>query len=62
MTIPSDCSAFFYIEFFINYSTDIEIILNKETGHAMKGKGYGSMQMNINTLGKFEMYGDFQVQ
>jgi hypothetical protein len=28
----------------------------------MKGKGYGSMQMNINTLGKFEMYGDFQVQ
>ncbi|WP_445715678.1 translocation/assembly module TamB domain-containing protein [Flavobacterium sp.] len=48
--------------FDIDTDTDIEIILNKETGHAMKGKGYGSMQMNINTLGKFEMYGDFQVQ
>jgi hypothetical protein len=48
--------------FDIDTDTDIEIILNKETDHAMKGKGYGSMQMNINTLGKFEMYGDFQVQ
>lgn len=48
--------------FDIDTDTDIEIILNRETGHAMKGKGYGSMQMNINTLGKFEMYGDFQVQ
>ena len=28
----------------------------------MKGKGVGSMQMNINTLGKFEMFGDFIVQ
>lgn len=48
--------------FDIDTDTDIEIILNRETGHAMKGKGYGSMQMNINTLGKFQMYGDFQVQ
>ena len=48
--------------FDIDTDTDIEIILNRETGHAMKGRGYGSMQMNINTLGKFEMYGDFQVQ
>jgi hypothetical protein len=48
--------------FDIDTDTDIEIILNRETGHAMKGKGYGSMQMNINTLGKFEMFGDFQIQ
>lgn len=48
--------------FDIDTDTEIEIILDKETGHAMKGKGYGSMQMNINTSGKFEMYGDFQVQ
>lgn len=48
--------------FDIDTDADIEIILNKETGHAMRGNGYGSMQININTLGKFEMYGDFQVQ
>ncbi|MQP24272.1 translocation/assembly module TamB [Flavobacterium sp. LMO8] len=48
--------------FDIDTDTDIEIILNRETGHAMKGKGVGSMQMNINTLGKFEMFGDFIVQ
>ncbi len=48
--------------FDIDTDTDIEIILNRDTGHAMKGKGFGSMQMNINTLGKFEMFGDFQVQ
>ena len=48
--------------FDIDTDAEIEIILDRETGHAMKGKGYGSMQMNINTLGKFEMYGDFQIQ
>ena len=48
--------------FDIDTDADIEIILNRETGHAMKGKGVGSMQMNINTLGKFEMFGDFIVQ
>ena len=48
--------------FDIDTDADIEIILNRETGHAMKGTGVGSMQMNINTLGKFEMFGDFIVQ
>ena len=48
--------------FDIDPDADIEIILNRETGHAMKGTGVGSMQMNINTLGKFEMFGDFIVQ
>uniref|UniRef100_UPI0025C2E673 translocation/assembly module TamB domain-containing protein n=1 Tax=Flavobacterium sp. UBA6195 TaxID=1946554 RepID=UPI0025C2E673 len=48
--------------FDIDTDAEIEIILNRETGHAMKGKGVGSMQMNINTLGKFEMFGDFIVQ
>ena len=28
----------------------------------MKGTGVGSNKMNINTLGKFEMFGDFIVQ
>ena len=48
--------------FDIDTDAEIEIILDRSSGHAMKGRGYGSMQMNINTLGKFEMFGDFQIQ
>ena len=48
--------------FDIDTDAEIEIILDRSSGHAMKGKGVGSMQMNINTLGKFEMTGDFIVQ
>jgi hypothetical protein len=46
----------------IDKNAEIEVILNKETGHNMKGRGVGSMFMEINTLGKFQMNGDFIVQ
>jgi TamB, inner membrane protein subunit of TAM complex len=48
-------------EFEINTKASIEVILNRESGHGMRGKGVGILNMNINTLGKFEMYGDFTV-
>ena len=48
--------------FDIDTDAEIEIILDRSSGHAMKGRGIGSMQMNINTLGKFEMKGDFIIQ
>lgn len=47
--------------FDIDTDAEIEVILDTESGHAMKGKGYGTMFMEINTLGKFLMTGDFQV-
>jgi hypothetical protein len=47
--------------FSITPNAEIEVILNRETGHSMKGTGNGSMFMNINTLGKFQMTGDFIV-
>lgn len=50
------------LRFDINQNAEIEIILDKESGHAMKGRGVGSMFMEINTLGKFQMNGDFIVQ
>lgn len=50
------------LDFDIDTDAEIEVILDRESGHAMKGRGYGSMRMQINTLGKFLMYGDFQVQ
>lgn len=39
----------------------IEVILNRESGHGMRGKGNGTLLFRINTLGKFEMFGDFSV-
>ena len=45
--------------FEINNNANIEVILNRESGHGMKGKGYGTLLFRINTLGKFEMWGDF---
>lgn len=48
-------------EFEITPDAEIEVILDIETGHAMKGKGAGFITMAINTLGSFNMWGDFQV-
>jgi hypothetical protein len=42
-------------------NADIEVILNRDSGHGMKGNGRGTLFFEINTLGKFNMYGDFQV-
>jgi hypothetical protein len=49
-------------DFDIDTDAEIEVILDRNSGHAMKGRGYGSMKMEINTLGKFLMYGDFIVE
>ena len=48
-------------DFDITPNAEIEVILNRDNGHAMKGTGNGSMYMSINTLGKFQMNGNFIV-
>lgn len=48
-------------DFAITEIANIEVILNRENGHGMKGKGNGTLLFRINTLGKFEMFGDFSV-
>jgi hypothetical protein len=48
-------------EFDINEKAEIEVILDRNTGHGMKGRGRGSLLFAINTLGKFNMWGDFQI-
>lgn len=45
----------------INENALMEVILDTETGHGMKGKGRGTVLMEINTNGKFNMWGDYQV-
>ena len=45
----------------INNNAEIEIVLDKETGSSIRGRGNGSMLAQINTKGKFQMFGDFIV-
>ncbi|WP_374173394.1 translocation/assembly module TamB domain-containing protein [Flavobacterium tructae] len=47
-------------DFDITPDAEVEVILDRSSGHGMKGKGYGSLLFKINTLGKFNMWGDFQ--
>lgn len=46
----------------ITPEAEIEIIIDRNTGHALKGNGDGTMRLEISTLGKFNMWGDFQVR
>lgn len=50
------------LEFDIDITPDaeVEVILDRNTGHGMKGRGNGTLLLKINTLGKFNMWGDFQ--
>lgn len=47
--------------FEITEVANVEVILSRESGHGMNGKGNGTLLFRINTLGKFEMFGDFSV-
>ncbi len=40
---------------------EVEIIIDKNTGHSLKGRGRGGLLVEINTNGKFKMWGDFSV-
>ena len=48
-------------EFYITPDAEIEILLDRSSGHGMKGTGAGFITMEINTLGRFNMWGDFMV-
>lgn len=45
----------------ITPNAEVEVILDRNSGHGMKGRGNGTLLLKINTLGKFNMWGDFQV-
>jgi hypothetical protein len=40
----------------------IEVIIDKNTGHSLTAVGAGLLLLEINTLGKFNMIGDYMVQ
>ncbi|GAA4810888.1 translocation/assembly module TamB domain-containing protein [Litoribaculum gwangyangense] len=45
----------------VTEDAEVEIIIDKNTGHALKGRGRGGLLVEINTNGKFDMWGDFAV-
>ena len=46
----------------INKNADIEIVMDPEFGSVLHAKGEGVIVMEINTLGKFNMWGTYQVE
>jgi hypothetical protein len=45
----------------VNENAEVEVIIDRGSGHGMKGIGRGSLLMEINTNGKFNMFGDYQI-
>ncbi|MFD1015149.1 translocation/assembly module TamB domain-containing protein [Winogradskyella rapida] len=45
----------------VNENATIEIVIDKEAGSTIKGKGVGGLNFLINTNGTFNMWGDFVV-
>jgi polyisoprenoid-binding protein YceI len=45
----------------VNDNAEIEIVIDRESGSTIKGRGDGVLLAQINTNGRFNMYGDFIV-
>ncbi len=48
-----------YFDFDVTKAAEIEIVVDKRTGSTLRGRGFGNLLMEINTNGKFNMWGDF---
>ncbi|MEL6810542.1 MAG: translocation/assembly module TamB domain-containing protein [Bacteroidota bacterium] len=45
----------------INENALIEVLVDQQNNSTLKGRGFGNLLLEINTLGKFNMWGDFLV-
>lgn len=45
----------------VNQNADIEIVIDRNSGSTIRGNGEGNLLFEINTNGKFKMWGDFSV-
>lgn len=45
----------------INENAEIEVLVDKKNNSTLKGRGFGNLLIEINTNGKFKMWGDFLV-
>ncbi|WP_299228173.1 translocation/assembly module TamB [uncultured Psychroserpens sp.] len=46
---------------FVNPYADIKIVIDRNSGSTIQGSGNGNLLFDINTNGKFQMFGDFQI-
>ena len=40
---------------------EVQLIMDPNTGEAIKGRGFANLKLAINTLGNFEMFGNFEI-
>ncbi len=45
----------------VDNNAEVEVIVEKKSGNALRGRGAGILRIEINTNGKFNMWGDFTV-
>ncbi|MFC5045184.1 translocation/assembly module TamB domain-containing protein [Aquimarina hainanensis] len=45
----------------VNDNAEVEIVIDKKNGSSLKGRGAGNLLIELNTNGKFNMWGDFHV-
>lgn len=45
----------------INENAEIEVLVDQKNNSTLKGRGFGNLLIEINTNGKFKMWGDFLV-
>lgn len=45
----------------VNTDAKLEVVIDKNTGHSLIATGNGTLLLDINTMGKFNMWGDFAV-
>ena len=45
----------------INNKAEVEVVVDKANNSTLKGRGQGTLLIRINTLGKFQMWGEFAV-
>ncbi len=45
----------------INQNAEVEVVVDQKSGSTLNGRGAGTLLIEINTLGKFKMWGDFIV-
>lgn len=43
----------------VTHDAEVEVVIDKNTGSSLKGRGAGTLLIEINTNGKFKMWGDF---
>lgn len=48
-----------YFDLDVQPNAEVEIVIDQQSGSSLKGTGAGNLLIEINTKGKFNMYGDF---